>query len=65
MKIFKIPVTYEIYGTVDISANTLEEAIEYANKNIDDLPLADDPNYVDDSYEIGDIDIAKHINGVE
>lgn len=65
MRIFKIPVTYEVHGTVDIEANTLEEAMKYANDNIDDLPLVEAPEYVDGSYEINDFDMAKFINGIE
>lgn len=64
MRIFKIPVSYEVYGTVEIEANTLKEAMKYAQENIDDLPLADEPQYIDDSYEIGELEVAELINGV-
>lgn len=63
MATFKIPVTYEVYGHIEIEANTLEEAFDKAHKDIDNLPLVDDPQYVDDSYEIGDIDMARYLNG--
>lgn len=63
MKIFKIPVSYEVYGTVEVEANTLEEAFDKAHKDIDSLPLVDDAQYIDDSYEIGDIDLARYLNG--
>lgn len=63
MAIFKIPVTYEVYGHIEIEANTLEEAFDKAHKDIDNLPLVDDPQYIDDSYEIGDIDMARYLNG--
>ena len=63
MAIFKIPVTYEVYGVITIEAETLEDAFDKAHKDIDSLPLVDDPQYVDDSYEIGDIDVARYLNG--
>lgn len=63
MKTFKIPVTWEEYGYVEIEANSIEEALEYANKNIDELPLPDDNHYVDGSYVIEqDIEVIKLLN---
>jgi len=53
---FKIPVTYEMQGMVEVEAPTLEKAVQYANENIDDLPLPDDPSYIEASYEINDDD---------
>ena len=53
---FKIPVTYEMYGTVDVEADTLADAVKKANDDIDELPLPDDPSYVEASYQIQDED---------
>lgn len=49
MKTYKIPVTWEAYGTVRIEAESLEEAIELAKG--DDIPLPDGC-YVDGSWEV-------------
>ena len=54
MKNFKISVEYKMYGTVDVEAESLEKAIEYAKENIDDLPLPDDADYIGGTYEIND-----------
>jgi len=62
-KKFKIPVTYELYGYVIVEARTLKEAIKYAVDNIDDLPLPDNPEYVDGSFVVEeDFDVVKCIN---
>lgn len=52
MKKYKIPVEYKMWGLVEVEANSLEDALALANKDINNLPLADKPMYVDDSYVI-------------
>ena len=52
MKIFKIPVTYKSWGLIEVEAETLADAYKYAEENINDLPLPQEPEYIDDSYEI-------------
>ena len=54
MKTFLIPVEWESFGTVEIQANTLEEALQYAKENIDELPLPDDREYMEGSYKINE-----------
>lgn len=66
MKTFKIPVTWEVYGTVEIQAETAEKAL-YIAKEIEHqgegLPLPTESEYVDGSFEINDdIDLVKMIN---
>ena len=66
MAIFKIPVQYEVYGEVEVEASSLEEAIQYAKNNIEDLPLADEPEYIDGSYQINDdMNLIKDVNGIK
>lgn len=53
MKKFKIPVTWEMYGTIEIEADSLEEAIQKfddieINGEGHDLPLEN--YYVDGSF---------------
>jgi len=60
-KIYKIPVTWEVYGTVEIEADSLDEAIEIAL--IDpSIPLPKESDYVDDSWTVGDREVAEIIN---
>jgi hypothetical protein len=58
-KYYEIPCTWEVYGTIEIEADSLEEAIELAER--DDSPMPDDSDYVDGSFQV-DRDIAEEIN---
>jgi len=50
MKKWNIAAVWQMYGTYDVYADTLEEA-----KNIAiDLPLPDDKDYLSDSFKIDD-----------
>ena len=51
MNKFKIPVSWECYGEVEIEANSLDEAIKIALEKQDELPLPES-NYVDGSFKI-------------
>lgn len=48
---FKIPVSWEMSGIIEVEANTLEKALEYFNTNSDDIPLPDG-EYVDSSFTV-------------
>lgn len=65
MKIFKIPVEWAMYGTVEVAANTAEEALELFYKHEDELPLPSG-DYVDDSFMVscGDDEQALDYMGV-
>ena len=54
MKTFKLPVTYSVWGYVNVEAETIEDAIQYFKENSDDieLPLDVDTEYVDGSFEL-------------
>jgi len=58
-KYYEIPCTWEVYGTLEIEADSLEEAIELAER--DDSPMPDDSDYVDGSFQV-ERDIAEEIN---
>ena len=58
-KYYEIPCTWEVYGTLEVEADSLEEAIELAER--DDSPMPDESDYVDGSFQI-DRDIAEEIN---
>lgn len=66
MQYYKIPVSYSVCGEIEVEANSLEEALEYAKDNVRDLKLPDEPQYIEDSYKINDdIDLLRSINGNE
>lgn len=47
---FIIPVSWEVYSTVTVEAATLEEAKRKFDKQIDDIPLCVETEYVEGSY---------------
>ena len=49
MKTYHIPCTWTVSATMEIQANSLEEAIEIATL---DAPLPTDTNYIEDTFEI-------------
>lgn len=63
---WRIPVTYSVSGVVKIpkeQAKTLKEAMVIAQDNEGNIPLPNDPVYVDGSWELSygmdDIDIVR------
>lgn len=52
MPSFRIPLVWEEYGHITVTAKTLEEAIEYALGPECPLP---EGNYVDDSVRVDDL----------
>lgn len=53
IKSFIVPVSWEVYSTVEVEADSYEEAVKIAKDNIDDIPLGDS-EYVDESYKVDD-----------
>lgn len=49
-----IPVEWSVYSTVQVEADTLEEAIAKFNEHIDDIPLPADCEYIDGSFMCSD-----------
>lgn len=54
MKNWKIPVTWQVYGYVNIEANTLAEALEIARDEHGVIPLPTGPEYIDRSWDLSD-----------
>lgn len=54
-KTWRIPVTWEEYGTVFIEADTLEEAMEIAKDEAGEIPLPEG-DYVDGSWRLTETD---------
>ena len=59
MKFYEIPCAWEVYGTVEVAADSLAEAIEKVED--DEFPLPSNFNYVDGSFEV-DRDVAEEMN---
>ena len=55
-KIYKIPVTWEMMGYLNVLADTQEEALELAEKEINSEHLPQNGEYLEDSYSV-DTDI--------
>lgn len=65
-KEYKIPITWQVYDRLLVQANSLEEALAYCKEHIDVLPLGDEPEYIDESYEIEeDMEILKLHNDMK
>lgn len=56
---YKIAVTWEVFGEVEIKASSLEKALDKAEED-DEIPLPE-ANYVDGSFKI-DREMSKHLN---
>lgn len=52
MKKYKLPVTWEMCGYVEVEANTIEEAMKTFDETSDDIPLPNDGEYVDSSFRL-------------
>ena len=63
-KIYKIPVTYEMYGYVNIQAESAEEALEKFDMTEDDFDLPKG-YYLDGSFQRGTLEDIKDLNNEE
>ena len=61
-QVFKIPVSWEVYGSVDIEAESLEEAIEIFDDTEDEISLPTNNEYIDGSFKREDIDFIKEFH---
>ena len=58
-QVYEIPCSWEVYGTVEVEADNLDEAV--AKVEADDFPLPNRASYVDGSFEV-DRAIAEELN---
>ena len=63
-KWFKIPVTWEEYGEIEIEATSLEEAIAIFDEKEDEYSLPEG-EYIDGSFKREDLDFCKEFNILE
>ena len=50
---FLIPVSWQVSDFVRVQADTLEDAYQWINEHIDEIPLGTEPEYIEASYETG------------
>ena len=55
-KTWKIPVTWSVCSTVEVEADTLEEAMKIAEDKEGEIPCPVFPDYVDGSWELSHTD---------
>jgi hypothetical protein len=52
MKTYKVPVVWQMYGYVEMPANSIDEAVKKVENGYGDVPLPADADYVEGSFEI-------------
>lgn len=57
MKTWKIPVTWEVYATIEVEADTIEDAMEIARGESGEIPCPTDHDYVDGSWRLTTEDV--------
>lgn len=61
LKKFKVPVTWEMYGTVEVYAENAEKANLYVRDNPDEFGLPINKDYVDDSFRLSSDNLEENI----
>lgn len=58
--LYRLPVSWQVYSTIEVEADNLLDALKKAESRIDDIPLGDNDEveYIDGSYQI-DIDSSE------
>lgn len=63
-KVFKVAVEWAVFGTIEVEAESLEEAIKIANED-ESIPLPE-WEYIDGSFEVNeDMELQKFINDIK
>jgi hypothetical protein len=60
-KLFKVAVTWEVYGVIEVEAESVREAVNLVNDHPEEYDLPKDFSYVDDSF-VADYDSSEFIN---
>lgn len=61
MKTWKIPVSYRMVATINVEANSLDEAIEIAKDREGVIPIPDNGEYLDSSWTVDYLDDKEYI----
>lgn len=64
-KTYRVPVVYEMYGSVDVEAESAEEAYDKVKAHPEDFDLPDEGYYVDDSFRVADDDRENAIGTIK
>ena len=59
-KTYRIPCSWEMYGVMDVKAESLEEAVRKAFEGNTPLPM-DNSSYVEASFDV-DVEVAEEYN---
>lgn len=57
MKTYKVPVVWQMYGYVEVQADSINEAVNKAY----DAPLPDDGSYIEGSFEVDGAGIVDEV----
>lgn len=52
MRFWKIPVTWKMFGTIEVAADTLTNAMRIARDENGEIPLPEESFYVDGSWQL-------------
>jgi len=61
-KFFTVACSWEVYATMDIEAESLEEAVDIARF---DSPLPNEPSYIEDSFKIEPLELKLNLYGFD
>lgn len=64
-RLYRVPVVYEMYGHVEVEAESAEEAYDKVKDHPEDFNLPDEGFYVDDSFKVADDDRENAIGSIE
>lgn len=53
-KIYKLPIEWNAYDTIEVAAESLDEAIQWVNDHKNEIPLNPNPGYCHDSLHVDD-----------
>ena len=62
MKTYKIGVVWQMYGYVEVEANSLEEAVKEVEDGGGDIPLPSVADYVEGSFEVDHDGLVEEVN---
>lgn len=65
MNTYKIPVTWEVYGTVEVEASSKEEALKKFENEIEDFKLPQESYYVDGSFRPSNDNTTELLDSIE
>ena len=63
-KIYKIPVSWEVYGAIEVEADSIEEAVNKFDEHEDEYSLPEG-DYIDGSFKRENLDFIKEFHSIE